>query len=239
MSNAIIWGIIDTQPVLLPLDVSEFNSAMMLFPVPAASARALIPGEAFEVVETEPGLGELIVAANDFRQNPWGDYDEIDIGVVVRPAGAPEDAHGGLVHRTLVNQRFGFEAGHRALAFPRTVNEIDVSYTDETVTFDLTVDGDPTLRLELPRAPAAGPPERMGTPAYSLIDGVAYQTPVEISMPTGIVDPDDVVVELGTGPLADELRGLGLPCAPTYSSWGEGMSATFHRPQPLPSAPPG
>lgn len=233
MSNAIVWGMIDTQPVVLPLDVPEFNSAMMLFPVPAASARVLVPGDAFEVVEFEPGLGQLIVAANDFRQNPWGDYDEIDIGVLVRPAGATEDAYGGLVHRTLVNQRFGFEAGHRALAFPRAVDEIDVVYTDEAVTFDVTVEGDPTLRLRVPRAPSVGRPERMETPAYSMVDGVAYCTPVEISIPTGIVDPDDVCIEVGTGPLADALRRLGLPRPPSYCSWGEGLSATFHRPQPL------
>lgn len=233
MSNAIIWGIIDTQPVLLPLDVPEFNSAMMLFPVPASGARELVASDRFEVVEFEPGMAQLIIAANDFRRNPWGDYDEIDIGVLVRPAGAPEDANGGLVHRTLVNERFPFEAGHRALAFPRVVDEIDVEYTDESVTFDLAVEGDPTLRLRIPRVPATDPPERMETPAYSVIDGVPYCTPVEISMPTGIVAPEDVHLELGTGPLADTLRRLGLPCPTSYCSWGEGISATFHRPQPL------
>ncbi|HEY8526971.1 MAG TPA: hypothetical protein VIL48_18510 [Acidimicrobiales bacterium] len=89
MSNALLWGMIDAEPIVFPLVVDEFHSAMLLFSVPAGPARALLPGDAFEIVEVATDTAQLVVAANDFRRNPWGDYDEIDLGFHVRPVGEP------------------------------------------------------------------------------------------------------------------------------------------------------
>jgi hypothetical protein len=228
-----MWGMIDAEPILFPLDVEEFNSAMLLFAVPVAAARPMLPTSAFELVEREAGTTQLILAANDFRRNPWGDYNEVDIGFLAKPAGAADEEGGGFVVRTLVNQRFSYEAGARAMQFPRTEDDVDVTYTGDTVTFDLTVDGDHTLTLRIPRAQPEGEPERMSTPAYSYIDAVPRCTTVELDMPTGIVDPEAVVIEVGTGPLAADLRRLGLPRAPDYCAWGEGLFARFHKPQPI------
>jgi hypothetical protein len=237
VSNALIWGMIDAEPIVFPLDVEEFNSAMLLFTVPAAAARALVPGRGLEIVEHEPGSAQLVLAASDFRRNPWGDYDEISVGFMVRPVGAPVDAIGALMHRTLVNQLFTYEAGRRALSFPRSVDEIDVRYAPGGVTFDLAVEGDPTLSLRVPRAVPHGEPERIDTRAYSYVDGVAHCTTVEVEIPTGLVAPDDVSIEVvGSGPLAAELRRLGLPRPPDYCSWGEGISARFHAPRPVGSS---
>jgi hypothetical protein len=233
VSNAVIWGLIDAEEIVFPLDIEEFNSAMLLFSVPAAAARSLVPTRAFELVEHEAGWAHLIVAALDFRQNPWGDYDEINFSFLAKPAGAPDEEAGGILIRTLVNQRFSYEAGARAMQFPRTEDEIDVAYTDDTVTFDLTVEGDHTLRLRLPRARPEGEPERMPTLGYSYVDGVARRTAVEIDMPTGIVAPEAVGLELGTGPLAADLRRLGLPRPPDFCAWGEGLFARFLKPQTI------
>jgi hypothetical protein len=234
VSNAAIWGMIDAEEIVFPLEIDEFNSAWLLFSVPAAAARSLMPTRAFELVEHEPGWAHLIVAALDFRRNPWGDYDEINFSFLARPAGATEDAEaGGLLLRTLVNQRFSYEAGARAMQFPRAEDDIDVAYTDDTVTFDLSVGGDHTLTLRVPRARPEGESERMSTVGYSYIDGVARCTHVEIDMPTGIAAPDAVSLELGAGTLAAELRRLGLPRSPDFCAWGEGLFARFGKPQPV------
>ena len=55
-----------------------------------------------------------------------------------------------------------------------------------------------------------------------------------MDMGTGFVDPADVVLELGSGPVAEELARLGLPdAAPDMCTWGEGLSATFLLGQPI------
>jgi hypothetical protein len=234
VSNAaVIWGMIDAEEIVFPLDIEDFNSAMLLFTVPAAAARSMMPTRAFELVEREAGWAQLIVAALDFRQNPWGDYDEINFSFLAKPAGAPEEEAGGFLFRTLVNQRFGYEAGARAMHFPRTEDEIDVAYTDDTVTFGLTADGYHTMTLVVPRVAPDGEPERIATAGYSYIDGVPRCTTVEIDMPTGIAAPEAVGIELGTGPVAAELRRLGLPRAPDFCAWGEGLFARFRKPRTI------
>jgi hypothetical protein len=233
VSNATIWGLIDAEPIVFPLVVEEFNSAMLLFTVPAAAARPMLPTRAFELVEREAGTTQLLLVASDFRRNPWGDYDEIDVGFIAKPAGSPEDPGSTFMVRTLVNQRFGYEAGARAMQFPRAEDEIDVAYTDDTVTFALRVDGEHALTLRIPRARPEGEPEWMPSEAYSFIDGIPRCTQVEVDLPTGIVEPEAVELELGTGLLAAELRRLGLPRPPDYCAWGEGLCARFHPPQAI------
>jgi hypothetical protein len=62
---------------------------------------------------------------------------------------------------------------------------------------------------------------------------VPYGTDLSMDMGTGFVDGADVQLELGDSPVADELRSLGLPCAPDLATWGEGLSATFLLGRPL------
>ena len=54
MSSIIEWGEIQGRPITFPLEVSNFNAVSMTFDVPSDAARALLPGDAFELVE-EPG----------------------------------------------------------------------------------------------------------------------------------------------------------------------------------------
>jgi hypothetical protein len=228
-----VWGMIDAEPIVFPLVIDEFNSAMLLFSVPATAARSLLPGDAFEIVEFEPGSAQLVLAACDFRRNPWGDYDEVDVGLMVRPVGAPVDVTGVLMHRTLVNQRFTYEAARRALTFPGAVDDIDVRYAGDEVTFELAVDGVRAVSLHVPRVAPEAAPERVDQLAYSYVGGVAHCVHLEVDVPRGVVDPAAVRIELGAGPVAAELRRLGLPRAPDFCTWGEGLTARFHAPEPL------
>ncbi|MCB1003060.1 MAG: acetoacetate decarboxylase family protein [Acidimicrobiales bacterium] len=222
-----VWGEIQGREITFPMEVAEMNAATLLFSVPAESAAALLPGDAFEVVEVAPGVAQLIIAACDYRQNPWGDYNELNLGFLARPVGAGDDVIGSFVYRMPVNQPFTSEAGNKVMGFPKTVEVLDATYTDGSITFRLVMGGHPTLVLTLPRAEPLGPPERVEAVSYSYLDGVAYGTPLSMDMGTGMVDPSAVHLEVGEGPVADELRSLGLPAAPDLATWGEGLSATF------------
>jgi hypothetical protein len=55
-----------------------------------------------------------------------------------------------------------------------------------------------------------------------------------MEMGSGFIDPAEVVVEVGEGPVADELRTLGLPdLEPSLVTWGEGLRGTFLTPRPV------
>jgi hypothetical protein len=227
------WGEIQGHPITFPMEVEELRAATVLFSVPAPAAAALLPGDAFEVVEIAPGTAQLVIAACDYVRNPWGDYDELNLGFLARPAGAPVEVVGSFVYRMPVNQAFTCEAGNRVMGFPKTVEDLTVAYTDTRVTFRLGMGGHHVLTLSLPRAAPLGPPERVAATSYSYLDGVPYGTDLSMDMGTGLVDPADVVLEIGDGPVADELRSLGLPRTPDVALWGEGLSATFFLGRPV------
>src|SRR4051812_17845518 len=138
--------------------VPAANIATLLFTVPVAAAAALLPGDAFTIVESSPGSTQLIVAACDYLDNPWGDYRELNLGFLAKPAGAGDDRTGSFVYRMPVDQDFTCEAGNRVMGFPKTVERITTAYGDDAVAFDLVFGGRPTLRLTRPPGQPAGPP---------------------------------------------------------------------------------
>jgi hypothetical protein len=226
------WGDIDGVSIDFPLVVDEMNSATLTFTVPIEPARAVLPGDAFEVLEVAPGQAMLILALCDYIRNPWGDYNEVNFGLLVHPAGQPERV-GAFQWRMPVDQEFTKEAGNRVLGLPKTVEELTVDYADGSVHFHLAMGGEPTLDVTLPRVESPGEPSREETITYSYLDGVPMVVPLTIDLPTGLVDPTAVRLELGTSPAAQELRSLGLPTAPDLAMWGEHLGGTFLRPRPL------
>jgi hypothetical protein len=232
-----VWGVIQGRTIRFPMDVPDANIATLLYPVSASAATELLPGRAFEVVETAPGQSQLIIAACDYRDNPWGAYDEINLGFLARPTGAGDDATGSFVYRMPVNQDFTCEAGNRVMGFPKTVEGIDVTYSHDEVTFALTFNRQQALRLTVPRVPASGAPTRIAAVSYSYLEGEPYATTLEMDMGTPVEDPTRVRLELGEGVVADELRRLGLPTTPDFASWGEGLGAVFHLGSPVPEVP--
>lgn len=237
--TAAVWGEIDGREITFPMEVTDFNAATILYSVPADAAAALLPGDAFEIVEIAPGTAQFIIAACDYVANPWGDYNELNLGFLARPAGAPADVIGSFVYRMPVDQAFTCAAGNQVMGFPKTVEDLTSEYTDDSVTFAWRIAGGsaqaaaPILAITVPRAPATGEPARIDAVSYSYLGGRPYGTTLSMDMGTGLVDPGDVTIELGEGPVADELRGLGLPKTPDLGAWGEGLSATFFLGQPV------
>ena len=89
------------------------------------------------------------------------------------------------------------------------------------------------MSVTLPRVLPEGQPSSTETVTYSYLEGAPMELPLTIEMGSGVVDPASVRMELGEGPIADELRTLGLPTAPEMVLWGEGLRGTFLPPRPV------
>ncbi|CAN5666267.1 acetoacetate decarboxylase family protein [soil metagenome] len=228
----VVWGEIQGQEITFPMEVTDFDAATFVFSVPADAAQALLPGNDFEVIATD-GVAQLVVALCDYHENPWGDYLELNLGFLARPVGAGDEVLGSFVYRMPVDQAFTCQAGNDVMGFPKTVEELSVVHADGRVTFAMADGGKPVLSVSFPEVEASGEPARVETGSYSYLHGVAHETPLAMDMGTGILDPADVVVELGTGVVADELRSLGLPKPPDFGTWGTKLTATFQLGAPL------
>jgi hypothetical protein len=231
-----VWGEVDGRTITFPMVVPEINAATLMFTVPYGAAEALLPDGRFEVLEVAPGVAQLVIALCDYVRNPWGDYNEINLGFLARPKGAPDSEMGSFMYRMPVDQEFTCAAGNQVMGLPKTVEQIEFRYTDETVQVHLVFDGQPTLQVTFPRVPGVGEPDAVRSESYAYLDGVPFSTTLEMEMGTGIIDPDDVVLTLGEGVVADELRSLGLPTVPDLATWGEGLRGVFLLPRPLPAA---
>ena len=86
MTEQVAWGTIQGRPITFPMEVERYHAATMGFSVPADAATALLPGKGFVVTEIGPGTAQLIVSLCDYRENPWGDYNEVNLGFLARPA---------------------------------------------------------------------------------------------------------------------------------------------------------
>lgn len=230
--TTIHWGEIDGRAIAFPMEVMDFDAATMVFSVPVDAANALVPGDAFEVV-ADNGVAQLVVALIDYHQNPWGDYLEINLGLLARPVGSGGDVVGSFVYRMPVDQSFTCQAGNQVMGFPKTVEDLSISCTDGRVRFAWGAGDSLVLAISFPLVAEEGEAPAVETESYSYLDGVPRLTPLTMGMGTAMIDPDDVVIELGSGPAADELRSLGLPQAPDLATWGTGLAATFQLGRPI------
>ena len=228
---------IQGQKVRMPVVVRDAGSGNAMFRVDAAAVAKLLPGDAFEVLEIEAGVAQLILGLIDYRDNDLGDYNEAAIIFFVKPRGAAADQAGTFIYRLPVNQLFTCEAGCKIWGFPKSVEEVDIVYTAERASCRLVMDGRTVFSLSIPRAQPETEALEEGESlyTYTYIDGVAHRTGLRNGGrgTTVNADPGAIELELGDHPLADELRGLGLPAPALMSTWTEHMSGVFEDPERL------
>lgn len=219
---------IQGRVVELPAVVRDASSGSVMYMVDRAAAQKLIP-PAFEAIEAAPGRTQLTLVIVDYRDNDLGDYYEVGIVFFVRPAGRPEAEVGSYIYKLPVNQGFTCEAGCRIWGFPKSVEQIDFAYADDSATCRLTMDGRHVLTLTVPRGGDGETSEQQAV-GYTLIEGIPHRNVFtrggrgEQTVPGGT----GVVLELGDHPIASELRSLGLPDAtPLLSAWSEHMTGSF------------
>lgn len=231
-TESTLWGEIDGVPIYFPMVVDEMHQLTLTYTVPIDAARALLPGDAFDIVETTPESAMLVVALVDYVTNPWGDYKEINLGLLSHPVDQPERS-GAFVWRMPVDQEFTKRAGNAVLGLPKTVEDLSYEYSDNAVTVRLVQNDTEVMSVQFPRTLSADPPTATEAVTWSYIDGAPTELPLVIEVGSSLIDPAEIVVSLGEGPIAEELRSLGLPKAPDLAMYGEGLSGTFQLPRPV------
>ncbi len=219
------------QTVTMPVLVRDASAGTVIFDVDHGAAAALCP-DGFEVIESAPGRAQVAIALVDYRDNDLGAYHEVGTILFVRPAGGGPD--GNFITHLPVDQEFTCLAGNQIWGFPKTVNQIDVTQTDTTSRWVLTMDGELVVDLTVPRVGTDEMPPLPMT-SYTLIDGKPHATAfTQGGSGSGMGFGEGVTLVLGTHPIAKELESLGLPEAPVViTTWTEKMQATFEQPQPL------
>ena len=235
---------IQGREVRLPVVVRRASSGSATFVVSAQAARRLLPGSEIDVAEIFPGRALCSIAIIDYQDNDLGDYNEVSIAFFVRPRGAGgipylgpvvDMIRGGLgtyIHHLPVDQSFTCEAGRTIWGFPKTVQQIDFDYEPQRVRCRLVYAGEHALTLTVPRGGDRTLPDRSMT-TFTFIEGVAHRNAFSSGAEGFGVRLGGAELSLGSGPVAAELRSLGLPRRALMTTWMERMHGTFDAPVKL------
>jgi hypothetical protein len=232
------------REVTMPVEVRDASSGAVTYLVSARAAREIVPRE-LDLVEVLPNQALFSIAMIDYRDNDLGDYDEVSLAFFVRRKGAQPALGipylGSVVDffrsdlatwiwKLPVNQSFTCEAGAGIWGFPKTVEQIDFEDAGGRRTCRLVMDGKHVLTLGVPRGGTRSLAETTMT-TYTHVDGVLHRTRFTASS-TGVgfsLGGADLI--LGTHPIADELRALGLPKSALMTVWMERQRALFQAPE--------
>ncbi|AZG48365.1 acetoacetate decarboxylase family protein [Gordonia insulae] len=189
----------------------------------------------------KPGRTMCMLVFVDYVDGDLGPYNEFGVCFLVedpsRPPASPLRAlrslAGGdaraLIHHLPVDGDFTLAAGRGIWGFPKTLAEFDVDHESATKHGRVTADGsliaDLTVRPGI-RVPDSGKDAVLN--AYSQLDGVLRRTPWKLTSTAGTrTRIGGAELELGTHPVADELRSLRLSRHALMSSSVDRVTMTF------------
>ena len=221
---------IDGRMVTFPVVVADAAMCMNAFLVDAKAAQAMIADSGFRVLELWPGKAILQLLAVDYRQNDLGDYNEAVILFPVLTPGEKQPfpllgpirrlatgAVANYVYRMPVDQAFTAHAGRYIWGFPKWVTRVDIEFNASRAAASFIDDGQPVFSISA-RTGGTGVAKEQRAASLAIRDGKAWKT-CGSNAGTGVTFAlGGELPRIGEShPLAQELRGLGLPKKPLFS----------------------
>lgn len=247
---------IDDRTVTMPVEVRDAAAGFATYLVKRRAVEALLPDGTLEPVPALPGRTLMSLGLIDYRDNDLGDYHEVAVLFFVRPReqkggfGLPglirdlkQGRLGTYIWQLPVDQTFTMHAGKRIWGFPKWLADIHVAGEDPELDEGapaqpgrwrgrLAVDGKHVLTLDVPRGEGRPMPTTTST-TYTVIDGRWHRTELTQQARTVRFRLGGADLELGSHPLTQSLRTLGLPKRAVGTLWIDGLHSTFEAPEPL------
>jgi hypothetical protein len=236
------------REVRIPVEVRDAAAAVAYYLVPAKAAQALIAPSGLRVARIFPGRALCTIGTMDYRDNDLGQYHEVAITFFVHEPGARRLPVVGAsaamlrgrlpvyIHQLPVDAEFSCEAGRGIWGFPKFISSIDISRDHGLETSTLAIEGSHVLtqRVRLGGGRVFG--ERPQA-SFALRDATLYRTRSRMSGERVGFRLGGARIELGDHPVAQELRALGLPKKPLFSTTIGRMRGRFDAPEIIPAPP--
>ncbi len=232
------FTILDRQ-ITLPNVVRDATAAVAFYIVSASAAQKLIAESGLRVAQILPGRTVCTIGAINYKDSDLDTYHELALTFFVHEPGSHPIplisvwlgmARGNLsayVHWLPVDGELTCEAGRRVWGFPKFVTQIDIEAEGDIERSTLTVDGQLVLTQTVKMGGSRSFTDRKQI-AYSLLDGVVSRIPSDMSAEDLGARRGGATIELGSHPMADELRSLGLPKKALFTTYLGKMSGRFY-----------
>ncbi|MFC9835797.1 acetoacetate decarboxylase family protein [Rhodococcus sp. NPDC127530] len=234
------------KQVDMPVEIRAASAFMAMYSVPTAAAQSLIDYTGLEILQFRPGRGICVLVFVDYVDGDLGPYNEFGVAFLVRDHRAdgtsvPQDLKslaqgraGALIHRLPVDGDFTLAAGRGIWGFPKVLADFDVDHTGSVKRGSVSRDGRLIAQLSVkPGISLPGSGVSTSLSAYSHLDGLTRFTTWDMN-PTGVRSrPGGAELKLGSHPIADELRSLGIPKRALVTSSIPELKMTFGDARPV------
>jgi len=195
---------IQGRTITLPVEVRRARTWAAQFLIEASAAQQLMP-PGLSVAKVA-GRAMAIIPVARYEDGDLDAYNEVGVAFLARAAG--RKGVGVYIHHLPVTQGFTLEAGRTIWGFPKFMSDIDIVEHPGGARILLSSDNEEILQLDVRRGWVSVPSRAI--PTYTYMDGVLRETPWKTSGKAR-ARLGGGRLELGTHPIAKELRALGLP----------------------------
>jgi len=195
---------IQGRTITLPVEVRRARTWAAQFLIEASAAQQLMP-PGLSVAKVA-GRAMAIIPVARYEDGDLDAYNEVGVAFLARAAG--RKGVGVYIHHLPVTQGFTLEAGRTIWGFPKFMADIDIVEHPGGARILLSSDNEEILQLDVRRGWVSVPSRAI--PTYTYMDGVLRETPWKTSGKAR-ARLGGGRLELGTHPIAKELRALGLP----------------------------
>ncbi|NRI65565.1 acetoacetate decarboxylase [Rhodococcus sp. MS16] len=229
------------KTVEMPVEVRTASAFMAMFSVPSVTAQSIINHTGLTVLQFRPGRALCGLVFVDYVDGDLGPYNEFGVTYMVRSHTAPPEISvlgdlraltsgtaGALIHELPVDGEFTKAAGREIWGFPKVMAEFDTEHVGSVKRGSVSHDGKLIAQLSVKSGVSVpGSGANMSLAAYSHLDGITRCTSWDMA-PTGVKSrPGGAELQLGTHPMAAELRRLGLPKRALMTTTITNLSMTF------------
>ncbi|UCG79082.1 MAG: acetoacetate decarboxylase family protein [Nitrospirota bacterium] len=235
---------------VLPIRYEGWRCISAFFTADARAVRTALPSDKLKPLLMVPGKAVIVLMGMEYRMvDQLAPYNEFMVGVLVqyRPLfnipGWPAlfnpiyrpglySRLGVYVHYLPVTTEEAREGGVEGYGYPKSVN--DIAFTNEggAITCDLVTDGIGELSLKVKEIPVKHMKLNFNT--WSVKDDRLLYTPIETIGDFGVrAIPGGAELTLGEGPIADDLRDLGIGNLAVGGFNGFNIDSLLHAPKEL------
>jgi hypothetical protein len=230
--------LIQDREVRLPVAVRDATAAVGYYLASASAAQKLIAPTGLRIAQTLPGKTLCTIGAMNYKDGDLGQYYEIAVTFFVHEQGARSvpligTALGFMrgniaayIHRLPVNGEFTCEAGRSIWGFPKVITDISLTTDGDEEAASLEIDGRHVLTQTMRMTGSRSFPTRRQI-SYSYLDGVLRRTPSTMTGEDICARFRGAKLTLGSHPIADELRALGLGKRSMFSTYIGKMTGEF------------
>lgn len=252
VSGSVDSYLVDDQTVTLPVEIRSARCFVAGYTCDAQVAAQQIAqrgGTALAPLTLRPGRALVMLVFVEYLDGDLGPYHEFGVCFLVRDPAAPSssplatiaslvrgDAH-ALIHHLPVDGEFTLAAGRTIWGFPKTMASFAVDH-DSAAKHGTVATPDGELIADLTIARGIPMPDTSSSAvlqSYSQLDGITRRTPWRLGSTTGVrTRLGGARLQLGTGPIADDLRALKLSRRALTTSSVADLTMTFDAATPLP-----